>query len=477
MPTANATDILLATAKDLTAALRQHQQNPLLPPPDTQTRHALTKLNEIFSNATKQQEEIPATLPRVPTIQIKTPVTLPRVPATTTEGYLDITATNRRLRRQMKKPNAQKTKSKKTTKKNNKSQKPPAIKTKTKPSPIPESVPPPPPNPSSTRRSKRLYQPTTKLIDNLESNNFIKTTVRLPPKLQFLINKEIERAMDPSVDPLHKINAVLNADTGKLEEYRQLLKGIDKLLWEKGGSKEIARLAQGRKDGSVKGTKTLHFVPHNMLPKGKKPTYLRICANHRPQKADPYCIHMTVGGNLIEYNGETYTPTLDLTTAKLLFNSVISTPGATFFCLDLSNFHLITQFEDPSQYECIYIPEWAIPDDIMEEYDLRPLIKNGRLLAEIRTGMYSLPQAGRLSYIKLVKHLADDGYIPTGHTPGLFHHITRPTTFNLVVDDFGVKVVGQEHADHLIQTFQKHYDITIDRDSNFFCGIHLNWDL
>jgi len=144
MPTASATDILLATAKDLTAALRQHQQNPLLPPPDTQTRHALTKLNEIFSNATKQQEEIPATLPRVPAIQIKTPVTLPRVPATTTEGYLNMIATNQRLRRQKKKPNAQKTTSKKTTKKTNKSKKPPAIKTKTKPSPIPESIPPPP---------------------------------------------------------------------------------------------------------------------------------------------------------------------------------------------------------------------------------------------------------------------------------------------------------------------------------------------
>ena len=70
--------------------------------------------------------------------------------------------------------------------------------------------------------------------------------------------------------------------------------------------------------------------------------------------------------------------------------------------------------------------------------------------------MYGLPQAGRLvSYIKLVKHLADDGYIPTGHTPGLFRHITCPTTFNSVVDDFGVKVVGQEHADHLIQALQK----------------------
>jgi hypothetical protein len=112
----------------------------------------------------------------------------------------------------------------------------------------------------------------------------------------------------------------------------------------------------------------------------------------------------------------------------------------------------------------------------MEEYNLRPLIKNKRLLAELRTAMYGLPQAGRLSYIKLIKHLAADGYIPTGHTPGLFRHITRPTTFNLVVDDFGVKVVGQIHAEHLITTLKKHYNITIDRDGTIFCGLHLKWD-
>ena len=57
-----------------------------------------------------------------------------------------------------------------------------------------------------------------------------------------------------------KLNAVLNAETGKLEEYRTLLKGVDKIIWERGCSKEVARLAQGRKDGSVKGTETLHFI-------------------------------------------------------------------------------------------------------------------------------------------------------------------------------------------------------------------------
>jgi hypothetical protein len=300
--------------------------------------------------------------------------------------------------------------------------------------------------------------------------------VQLPPKLQQLVNAEMQRALDPALNPFYKLNAVLNSDTGKLEEYRHLLKGKDKPRWEKGCSKELARLAQGRKNSINKGTNSLHFMHPNQLPKGKTPTYLCICANYRPQKADPYRIRFAVGGNLINYHGKTYTPTADLTTTKLLLNSVVSTPGATFFCIDLSNFYLLTPFSHPSQYEYLYIPEWAIPEDIMEEYNLRPLIKNKRLLADMRTGMYGLPQARRLASVKLIKHLADDGYVPTGHTPGLFHHITHPTTFNLVVDDFRVKVVGQTHAGHLIQSLQKHYDVTIDRDGKIFCGIHLDWN-
>jgi hypothetical protein len=67
--------------------------------------------------------------------------------------------------------------------------------------------------------------------------------------------------------------------------FNNLLKGPDKLKWEAGCSKEIARLAQGRKDASVKGTESIHFINFRQLPKGKKTTYLRICANYRPQKS------------------------------------------------------------------------------------------------------------------------------------------------------------------------------------------------
>ena len=368
MPTATTLDTILAAAKDLTAALGKSTSQPLLPPIDTQTRLALTKLSDIFTNATRPIHATDVDLPRVPSAplpfskQPSPPASLPRVPATTTDTYIEMTQTNRKQRRQ----------------------------------------------------HQRNQPPATA--------NYISTL--LPSTITNLINHEINRAHKPEFNPFLQANAVLNANTGKLEEYRHLLKGADKTKWENGCSKEIARLAQGRADGSVKGSETMHFIHRDKLPKNKKPTYLRICANYRPQKSDPYRIRWTVGGNLVDYQGETYTPTADLTTAKLLLNSTISTPGAKFFCIDLANFYLITPFTTPSQYEYLWIPTWAIPPDIMTEYNLAPLIHNGRILVEIRTGMYGLPQSGRFAYIKLIKHLADDGYHPTGHTPGLFRHAT-----------------------------------------------------
>jgi hypothetical protein len=104
MPTSSATDILLATAKDLTAALQQTQGNPLLPPPDTQTRQALIQLNDIFSNVTKPEVNKNVALPRVPNVTLPNHAALPRVPPTTTTEYLTMTATNRRLRRQNQQP-------------------------------------------------------------------------------------------------------------------------------------------------------------------------------------------------------------------------------------------------------------------------------------------------------------------------------------------------------------------------------------
>jgi hypothetical protein len=60
--------------------------------------------------------------------------------------------------------------------------------------------------------------------------------------------------------------------------------------------------------------------------------------------------------------------------------------------------------------------------------------------------MYGLPQAGILANELLQRNLAKDGYRLTQHTHGLWTHDTRPISFSLVVDDFGVTYVGREHA-------------------------------
>ena len=57
--------------------------------------------------------------------------------------------------------------------------------------------------------------------------------------------------------------------------------------------------------------------------KDRTVTYARIVVDYRPQKDDPNRVHITVGGNLIDYPFELTTRTADLTTSKILWNSTI----------------------------------------------------------------------------------------------------------------------------------------------------------
>jgi hypothetical protein len=90
--------------------------------------------------------------------------------------------------------------------------------------------------------------------------------------------------------------------------------------------------------------------------------------------------------------------------------------------------------------------------------------------------MYGLPQAGILANKLLEKRLNAHGYFQHRHTPGLWAHRSRPIQFTLVVDDFGVKYVGKEHAEHLITVLQQNYETSIDWTGSLYCGITLTWD-
>jgi len=104
-----------------------------------------------------------------------------------------------------------------------------------------------------------------------------------------------------------------------------------------------------------------------------------------------------------------------------------------------------------------------IPEEIINEYKLQEIAnKQGMVCIEVTKGMYGLPQAGLLANELLEQHLNKHRYFQSKLVPELWKHTTRPILFTLVVDDFGVKYVGKEHAEHLVTVLQEHYQLKAD---------------
>jgi hypothetical protein len=63
-------------------------------------------------------------------------------------------------------------------------------------------------------------------------------------------------------------------------------------------------------------------------------------------------------------------------------------------CLDVYNFHLGTPMDS---FEYMHIPIKLIPQEIIVQYKLLPLISDGHVYIEAKKGMYGLPQSGILA--------------------------------------------------------------------------------
>ena len=87
---------------------------------------------------------------------------------------------------------------------------------------------------------------------------------------------------------------------------------------------------------------------------------------------------------------------------------------------------------------------------------------HGEVLAQINRVMYRLPQVGRIAYNKLTTYLEKCGCVSTSFTPGIFKQATRPVYVCLVVDDFFVKYVNCDNAEHLIHHLSTEYKCTVD---------------
>ena len=298
--------------------------------------------------------------------------------------------------------------------------------------------------------------------------------------MTFNLKGILQKAINAPLDVEEYANGVVHPTTNEtLTKYEQLISAPElRDIWMRAMCKELGRLAHGY--GDTKGTNTIHFMSLDeikQIPGDRTVTYARIVVDYQPQKTDPNRVRITVGGNLITYPGELTTRTADLTTSKVMWNSVISTQGARYACVDVKNFYLMTPLD---RYEYMRMKIDLFPPELIELYNLAPKVKYdakgvGYVYMEIRRGMYGLPQSGILSNKLLKERLPQYGYYELPHTPGLFKHETRPVWFSLVVDDFGIKYVGKENALHLINALEDFYEVEIDWKGELYCGITLDW--
>jgi hypothetical protein len=142
------------------------------------------------------------------------------------------------------------------------------------------------------------------------------------------------------------------------------------------------------------------------------------------------------------------TKTANLATAKILLNSVLSRPGAKYMTGDLKDFYLKTPME---HYEYVRLPIEVIPPISIIEHNLLSLVHKGYIYAEVRRGMYGLPQAGRIvANNQITAFLAPKGYTPV--SPSLWRHNKSNLAFTLVIDNFGIKYTNPQDVHDLMTT-------------------------
>jgi hypothetical protein len=270
----------------------------------------------------------------------------------------------------------------------------------------------------------------------------------------------------------HHANAVIYPVTGKEMEYSALMKDLRlQPLWTRGFGNECGHLFEGIRD--IPGTDTCFFIELKNIPKDRKITYGKIICDYKPHKQEKEHVRITVGGDRLDYSGDVATSTADITTFKIRINSTLSTEEAAMMKMDIKNYYLGTPLP---RFEYMKMLISRFPEEIIQKYNLNALAVDGWVYIEILKGMYGLKQAGLLVNQLLQTRLAPLGNYPARHTPGLWLHKAGPISFTLVVDDFAVKYVGKQHAEHLWNALLQTYELTTDWTATVYSGMTLKWD-
>ena len=284
-----------------------------------------------------------------------------------------------------------------------------------------------------------------------------------PRRTNRLRKKPSKYTRVPCSERNYLCTALAMDESGAKLRYDSALLSSEGAGWEAAANKEFDRL--------VPETQTGQWIPIRDVPRG------RVISYYNPQlsrKRRPHGIELrvrgTYGGDHGDWKGPTAAETADISTFKLLLQSVISDPDGEWLTTDISDFYLGTPMDTP---EIMRVPIKYIPAATMQKHNLAGLVHNGSVIMQLNKGIYGLKQAGRLAQQRLIKHLAEHGYYQSKHTPCLFKHETNSVAFTLVVDDFGVKYKGKADAEHLLATLEKLYKIKTNWTGDAYIGFDI----
>ena len=119
-------------------------------------------------------------------------------------------------------------------------------------------------------------------------------------------------------------------------------------VWTTAFGKEFGSLSQDDNITEAKVTDSLFVLTHQEIRdilNDRVVTYGRLVVDYLPQQEDPNMVQIITGGNLITYPGDVTIRTSNLTTSKILWNSILSTARAKYMRIDIKHFYLCTPMD------------------------------------------------------------------------------------------------------------------------------------
>jgi hypothetical protein len=163
----------------------------------------------------------------------------------------------------------------------------------------------------------------------------------------------------------HYASPMVHPTTGEtITSYKRLMNNPETAeVWQTAFGKDFGGMAQGNDKTGQKGMNSIFVMTHKEIATAKKEGKMWMCAriviDYRPPKKDPNRVGITVGSNLIKYKGDVLMRTTDLTTSKMLWNSVLSTDRAQYMCLDIKKFYLTMALD---YFEYMKMPTSVFPE-------------------------------------------------------------------------------------------------------------------